>query len=497
MRLIGLLVGWLFVCVSISSAAEYYVSPAGRFNNPGTRTRPLDLATALGATTSIRPGDTIWLQGGTYRGGFKSSLVGLPTKPITVRGVPGERVTIDTTPRDARDDGLLMLLGADVIFRDFEVLSSALQRETKIAGPWPEDINRGSIELRGDRLKAINLVVHDLQGGFGMWAHGEGGEISGCLIYNNGWRGPDRSHGHGIYAQNARGTKRIANNIIFHQFGYGVHVYGSEKAELKGFEIESNIAFANGCWNQKDDFAPGIFVGGGSPVTQLLVANNLVVNGGIRLGYPWGGVNRDVECRGNYADRGLVVRDFQQAKVTENTIEAESNAVTLEAAEKVLVEGHAWSKNRYFVTDGKWGDFVILAANKGRTLTFPQWQSETKLDADSQFTKGPANKTGVIIQPNAYEPGRAHLAVFNPRGLTEMPVDLGGVLKAGQSYRIVNAKDYFGPPILSGVYAGGVVQLPLLASHTPKPIGLPEATPPNSEPQFACFVLLPLAEKSK
>ena len=98
-------------------AAEYHVAPDGRFSNNGTAKRPWDLATALSASTVIKSGDTIWLHAGTYRGGFASTLKGRPGKPIIVRGEANARVTIDLNPRGEKDDGLLMLRGADVIFR--------------------------------------------------------------------------------------------------------------------------------------------------------------------------------------------------------------------------------------------------------------------------------------------------------------------------------------------------------------------------------------------
>jgi hypothetical protein len=76
--------------------------------------------------------------------------------------------------------------------------------------------------------------------------------------------------------------------VLFHQFAYGIHVYGSEKASLKGFEIDGNIAFENGCLTRKGDNAPGIMVGGASPAERIAIRDKVVVGGGVRLGYPWG-----------------------------------------------------------------------------------------------------------------------------------------------------------------------------------------------------------------
>jgi len=449
------------------------------------------LATALSATERVKPGDTVWLHAGTYLGGFTSLLTGKVDLPITVRGAPGERVTIDARPRDERDQALFAVSGSDVVFRDFEVTCSDPLRETKIAGSWPEDIRRGSIHVRGSRNSFINLVVHDLGSGFGFWSEGEGGEINGCLIYNNGWQGPDRAHGHAIYAQNATGTKKLKDNIIFHQFGYGIHVYGSEKASLKGFEIDGNICFENGALSKTADRSPGILVGGGSPAERISVRDNVVYGSGMRFGYPWGTTSEDLLCTGNYCE-GLVVRDFRKALINHNTIVAHSSAVILEGEKKLLLSGHQWSDNDFFITDGRWGDFAIVENGKSRGLTFEEWRKETGLAAKSTFQKGAPEKLRVIIRPSIHEPGRANIAVLNPLGQEAVELDLSGVLKPGQQFRIISAKDFYGPALVTGAYDGKPVRLPMKAVAAPQPVGMPSVKLPVTEPKFGAFVLLPV-----
>lgn len=469
-------------------AAEFHASPLGTPQGKGTAAEPWDLGTALVAA-QVRPGDTLWLHKGTYRGGFVSQLAGTPDNPVVVRGVPGKRVTIDARPRDERDNALFAIEGNDVIFRDFEVTCSDPLRETKIAGSWPQDIRRGSLHVKGSRISLVNLVVHDLASGFGFWSEGEGGEIAGCLIFNNGWQGPDRAHGHAIYAQNAKGTKRLRDNIIFHQFGYGIHVYGSEKASLKGFEIDGNFCFDNGALAKSGDRTHGIMVGGASPAERIAIRNNVVFGGGIRLGYPWGTTSEDVVCTGNYCE-GLVVRDFRKAAVSGNTIVAHSSAVILEAEKNLLLAGHRWSANDFFITDGRWGDFAIVENGKSRGMSFEEWRKETKLADKSTFTKGQPTKLRVIVRPNPFEPGRANVAVLNPAGLEHVDVDLAGVLKPGQEFHIVSAKDFYGEPLVSGTYDGQPIRLPMKGTLPPPPVGMPDFKVPATEPRFGAFVVL-------
>ena len=480
------------IFAELAAAADFHAAPDGSSRGNGSAAEPWDLTTALLATEVVKPGDTVWIHAGTYRGGFVSRLSGQPGKPVVVRGERAARVIIDTHPRegDERDNGLFLMLGADAVYRDFEVTCSHPLRETKIAGSWPADIRRGNVDVRGDRVSVVNLVVHDCGSGFGFWAEGEGGEISGCLIYNNGWRGPDRGHGHAVYAQNARGTKRIVDNVVFHQFAYGIHVYGSEKASLKGFEIDGNIAFENGCLTRKGDNAPGIMVGGGSAAERIAVRDNVIVGGGMRLGYPWGTISEDVVYTGNYSE-GLVVRDFRKATVMHNTVVASSTVVSLEGAERLLLGGLRWNENDYYVTDGRWGESSVVENSKSRGLSFTEWQKTTGLDAQSTFTKGAPSKLRVIVRPNAHESGRAHVAVLNPEKLSEVEVDLSRVLKPGQKFRIVSVKDFFGASLVSGAYDGRLIRVSMKPITPPSPVGMPNAELPITEPQFAAFVVLP------
>jgi hypothetical protein len=280
------------------------------------------------------------------------------------------------------------------------------------------------------------------------------------------------------------------DNVVFHQFAYGIHVYGSEKASLKGFEIDGNIAFENGCLTRKGDNAPGIMVGGGSPAERIAVRDNVIVGGGMRLGYPWGTISEDVVCTGNYSE-GLVVRDFRIATVMHNTLVASSTVTSLEGAERLLLGGLRWDENDYYVTDGRWGECSVVESSKSRGLSFTQWRETTGLDSKSTFTKGAPSKLRVIVRPNAHEPGRAHLAVLNPAKLPEVEVDLSRVLKSGQKFRIVSVKDVFGSPLVSGHYEDRPVQVPMKPVTPPPPVGLSNAELPVTEPYFAAFVVLP------
>jgi hypothetical protein len=475
----------LLAAAGVGRGAEFHVSPAGSAGGDGSPGRPWDLATAFAPPAGVQAGDTILLHGGTYRGGVTSKLAGAPGRPIVVRPAAGERVVFDTHPRDDADSGAIVLLGSDTIYEGFEVTCSHPTRRTDVAGSHPPDIRRGTIDVRGDRIALRNLVVHDLAQGISFWSSGEGGEISGCIIYHNGWAGPDRPHGHGIYTQNARGTKRIVGNIIFHNFGYGIHAYGSERASLVGFEIERNIIFDNGGLVNPAERAPGILVGGGSPVVRTRVRDNVVAGGRVRLGYPSRATNEDIEFTGNHCD-GLVLRDFRKAIVRNNAVVADSNAVTLEARETLMLEGLDFGENAYVITDGRWGECAIAEGSKSRGMPFDEWRKITGLDATSRLTRGPAKEMRVFL--HAVDEGRAHLAIVNPESLDAAAVNLSPVASKGRKFRIVSVKDLRGAPVAAGVFDGRPVAVPMRAVAAPRIVGY-DTTPPPAEPRFGAFVV--------
>ncbi len=90
----------LAICLLLTAAAangtDFYVSPTASASGTGSIGNPWKLQTALNQPSAVKPGDTIWLRGGTYTGApFTSYLNGTSANPIIVRQYPGERARID------------------------------------------------------------------------------------------------------------------------------------------------------------------------------------------------------------------------------------------------------------------------------------------------------------------------------------------------------------------------------------------------------------------
>jgi hypothetical protein len=96
----------------------------------------------------------------------------------------------------------------------------------------------------------------------------------------------------------------------------------------------------------------------------------------------------------------------------------------------------------------------------------------------------------VFVRPNAYEPGRANITVYNWPHQSTVDVDLSGAAYVGGAYEIRNAQDFYGTPVASGIFDGSLVTLPLSGLTVASPVGWP--APSVTGPEFNVFVLLSL-----
>jgi hypothetical protein len=475
-----------------AGAAEFFVTEASTADGDGSAQKPWRLQIALDHPSPVQPGDTIWLRAGTYRGGYTSKLTGTEGRPIRISAAAGEDVIIDCTPRDAKDTGLFSLNGNWSELRDIEFTCSDPKRTTEIKGSWPADIRRGGVFSRGSHNKLINLIIHDT-GGIGFWGtdeDGEGGEIYGCILYHNGWRGPDRGHGHGIYSQNARGTKRIENNVIFNQFGQGIHCYGSEKARLSGFHVEGNTAFNNGCLVEPTRRDGGLLIGGSTPVDRTTIVANLLYGNGFQVGYAGDVVNRGVVIRDNcITGSGLRFVGTADLTFTDNKIIAPGSMVFVDLG----AEGtwrHTWDRNHYVRTKVEFAMFhVTEPSKKSAALGFAEWQQRTGFDGASSYREAPAEGTQVVVLPNRHEPGRGHIIVYNWDRAAAVEADLDRVLKPGQRFAIHSVQNLRGPPVLEGVYEDRSVRLPMKPAGHAQPVGMADYALPVTEPEFGAYLV--------
>lgn len=386
-------------CVATMSAraADLHVSADGKPDGDGTEQKPLDLITALSLADRVKPGDTVWLAGGTYRhptregdgGWYNVIFQGSADKPIHVRAKPGDRVTID--------GGIRVIDPSKFVWiRDLEITVTDRRKEVKEKGSWPSDLGRlaGGLEVRaGDGGKYINLVIHNCAGGISLWSGATNSEVYGCLVYDNGWQGPDRHHGHAIYTQNKDGAKTISNNIMFARHertdgSYSLHAYGSPKASVDNFVVEDNV------------FGVGPALLGGEGVSRNNRAlRNFVGDTNLMLGYTWSKEAADYEVRDNVViDGRLVYNNCTNLKESGN-------------------------------------QEVIHPAPR------------------------PTEPRAALL-PNKYDPTRAHLVLVNWPGKPELAAPVSSFLKPGERFRLMSPMDFYSEPVLEGTCEGETLTVP-------------------------------------
>ncbi len=303
----------LFLVGQTACGVDWYVSPEGKAINPGTKDAPWDIASALDGSQKVAAGDTIYLLAGTYRRRpqelFEIRLVGSADAPIQIRPLSGKRVRID--------GGLsVQNPSANLWVRDLEIfVSEPLPEKPVSPGSSPEDLKRpwGGLHTHGGKdCKYINLVIHNCNQGISCWKDAIDAEIYGCIIYDNGWLGTDRGHGHCIYTQNDQGVKVISNCIMSCRFDgtYTLHAYGSERAYVNNFLVEDNIFYNKGPF----------LIGGGRPSSDIRVFRNYLYNVNMQIGYnaPY---NEDCEVRDNLIINGeLSITRYKQAVQEDNLV---------------------------------------------------------------------------------------------------------------------------------------------------------------------------------
>ncbi|MGD9901860.1 MAG: right-handed parallel beta-helix repeat-containing protein [Vicinamibacterales bacterium] len=432
---------------------SFHVGPDGESTNPGTPSAPLDLATALSASSPARPGDTIWVGDGVYRGSFRSQLRGTALAPIVVRQWPGARAIIDAT---SSADSALFVEGAFTWFWGLEIRSGHPLRTS--SQPHAADLQRGAgVTAHAPGAKFINLLVHDMKNGIEVWASAPDAEVYGNVIFNNGYAAEDRGHGHGIYAQNRFGTLRIADNVMFSGFSHGIHVYGSDAAYLDNVQLDGNIVFNSG--QLSPFFERNLLLGGGRAAASPVVTANYTYysserrGGENNLGYAAG-------CS------GLVARDNYWAHPRQYPLVIGANCTGV--VENNVIIG-------FFSDDAR--------------ARFPD------NDVRGQDPSG----LDVFVRPNRYESGRANVVVFNwDRARTvDVPLD-GAGLRDGMRFEVTDAQNIFGGAVVSGVFAPGlVIALPMDGVEIAQPVGAAPLAAAHTGREFGAFIVRPLADQRR
>ncbi|HLZ44838.1 MAG TPA: right-handed parallel beta-helix repeat-containing protein [Gemmatimonadales bacterium] len=468
------------------SHSGWHVSPAGSSSNDGSADHPWSLGYAVtGASGHIQPGDTVWLHGGTYTGQYYTSVAGTPGHPIVFREFPGERATIDVagaTSTTSRGDAFVVQ-GQWTEWWDFEMMSSDPNRYTTTRPNMM--VNDAS------NTKYVDLVIHDGGIGFYNYPSASNVEFNGNIIYNNGWQTSVRGGGHALYIKSATGPVVLRDNVMFNQFGYGIHEYTDSGAgELINVTLDGNVAFNNGslATQYNSTGTANILIGGEEPVSAARMVNNMTyLSPGIginnlMIGYSTF-ANADVTMQNNYAVGGqyvLTTGYWSQVTASGNQLIGSSRVVQVE---DTALGGYSWSNNSYRRDPAASG-----WTYNGTDYSFATWKANTGLGSSDQASSGAPSTPQVFVRASSRDPGRAVIVVYNWGNMANVAVDLSGILPAGP-YEIRNVQNWFGDPVASGTYSGGAISIPMGGVAPPAVVGGAPHSPPQTGPDFDVFVV--------
>jgi hypothetical protein len=440
----------LFFFVSgISLSGQFHVTTNASSGGNGSLSNPWQLQIALTQTSAVHPGDTIYVHGGTYVNptngqdhiAWTSTISGTASAPIIVRAWPGDHPALDGANSDQND--ILFISGSYVWFMGLEIYSSSTNRYSPSGGSFPpsSEIDRGTCvgitqtqTIAG--IKIINCILHDGFVGYGNTsATSTSAELYGCLLYNNGWFGSDRSHGHNIYIQNVAGNTRAQDaNVIWGAFENLVQAYGTKNTD--DFSFDQNIVFA--------PVDGGFLVGGAQVSNNLSMTNNALYSGIIstpilNLGWvPYGSGLSNANITGNYFGWGEI--EFQSP-----------------------ISGNV----------------------SGNTIYYGALSGASESDFPNNSWSG-AKPTGVktVIVPNKYEAGRANIAIYNWDKKSSVTVDLSGIFNPGDTYTVIDAQNP-STVVASGTYAGPI-SISMTGLVAVNPIG--QGTRTHTAPEFGAFI---------
>ncbi len=395
------------------TAPQFYVAPDGKADAAGTADAPWDVVSALSGAHAIAPGSVVWLRGGTYQGILTCKLQGSDESPIIVRAYPGERVTFDSQAKEAQSCSFYAT-GQNVWYWGIELTNTL-----------PDAESRGGIEPKGGRQqKYVNMVLHDV----GNSSIGGREEVYGCLFNCIGVEGTNQCHP--IYCQNNDPAHPFpaSDSIICNSYAFGVHAYAAAGC-LRGIFLEGNVWFGNGSAQSKPGVKDNCLVGSQkNPPEGIVLKDN--------MGWAKPPTGRSVAL-GRYNDKNI----------------------------DITLIGNT------FVGDTQFTNVWQKVTMTGNTFYPPPTGSvDLAQYPDNVYVKEQPTKNVVFVRPNAYEPGRALVAVYNWEGLDAAPVDLSSVVKKGDRFEVRNGQNFFAAPVASGVYDGGAVPVPLTGLEPAQPL---------------------------
>jgi parallel beta-helix repeat protein len=230
-------------------------------------------------TDTLLPGDVACLRAGTYGARGTENFItvnGTASAPITLKGYPGEAMPT--------------ILGYFPIGGQYLVITGLLFDGPTGQIPGIPDPETAQISIYSSNVEINHCEIRNSRGHAGIYLQDAfNTRLIGNYIHDNGnFSDPSTANlDHGIYFGSGSGL--IANNLIEHNYAFGIHLYPSASNVI----VQQNTIVRNG--------RSGIIIAdepgdpGNMPPTNNLIVNNIVAynaqNSIISYALPCGGNN--------------------------------------------------------------------------------------------------------------------------------------------------------------------------------------------------------------
>ncbi|MBN2590350.1 MAG: hypothetical protein JXA96_10845 [Sedimentisphaerales bacterium] len=439
---------------------DWYVDPNGSNTGDGSQENPWDLITAF-SHGSISPGDTVWLNGGLYTGPFTkdSNLAGTEYAPIKYRAMPGQRVILTTY--DPNNPALMNK--ADYIwFWGIEISGENLEHTDiyDVSGIKQESVTGA---------KYINMIVHDWSNGSGFDTGFNGTELSGCISYRNY---------KGFYGLND--VNDSSENFPWLRY-YDCIAFDNNRNDFIhiGESHQLSNILHRGCVAYGNTILPEFLLGSNQ------FDDNLVMQECFSYSPPDSSTNTSVWWTARSPMDGVVT-------IENNTFVGGGHGTTIDGWEQITFTGNlCYTADGYLLDIGITGDVSNCTINENIYFqgsdkfcynegvhynTLESWQAATGWDANSIQISGRPDAPWINLRVNKYEPGRAHLIVYDWPKFETIIVDMNdlwpqdGTLEEGQEYRyrIVNVEDIWGEPVVEEFLTDGSIVVPMQGIYSPE-----------------------------
>ncbi|MBD2744797.1 right-handed parallel beta-helix repeat-containing protein [Coleofasciculus sp. FACHB-1120] len=281
----------------------YYVATNGSDSNSGTQSSPF--ATITYAAYKAKPGDTVYVRGGTYSFTKEQYIgsIGTSSNPIRYQSYPGEKAILDGS-KTPSNTNIVNLAGAYNIFKGFEVKNSKFTGIVSWGGNnlqilnntiynsyrngifvgYDKDMTTASnIRIDGNTVY-LNCLANKSRTLSGGWDQGiASGRASNITISNNHVY---QNYGEGIDFILTKGGVASKNKV---HDNYSVNLYLDNATDIT---VERNHIYTTNNTNFYRDGKPasGIqaaneYYDFSNPVNNIKIRNNIVTGGNTGFAY--------------------------------------------------------------------------------------------------------------------------------------------------------------------------------------------------------------------